>query len=131
MTTQQRQGPASGAVTSARRLLSLLVGIVETRLRLAVIELEEEKAHLIHLLLIVGLTLLCAAFGLMSLIVLIVWGLEPQYRVPALGGMTATLLLLALIGGVWSWQKAKRTTLLKATRKELEADRALLEDDTP
>lgn len=129
MTDKQRQGPASGAIASAQRILTLLVGIVETRLRLVVIELEEEKNHLFQLLLLTGLTLIFAAFGLMSLIALIIWGLEPEYRLLALTWITATLLGLALIIGVWMLMKARRATLLKATRKELRTDRALLEEE--
>ncbi|MGK2888142.1 MAG: hypothetical protein ACSLEN_00500 [Candidatus Malihini olakiniferum] len=34
--------PVSEAIASAKRILMLLVGIVETRLRLTVIELEEK-----------------------------------------------------------------------------------------
>lgn len=129
MTEKQRQGPASGAIASAQRILTLLVGIVETRLRLVVIELEEEKNHLLQLLLLTGLTLIFAAFGLMSLIALIIWGLDPEYRLLALAWITATLLGLALIIGLWTLIKARRATLLKATRKELRTDRALLEQE--
>ncbi|MGX8940290.1 phage holin family protein [Symbiopectobacterium sp. Eva_TO] len=129
MTEKQRQGPASGAIASAQRILTLLVGIVETRLRLVVIELEEEKNHLFQLLLLTGLTLIFAAFGLMSLIALIIWGLEPEYRLLALAWITATLLGLALIIGLWTLMKARRATLLKATRKELRTDRTLLEEE--
>lgn len=129
MTEKQRQGPASGAIASAQRILTLLVGIVETRLRLVVIELEEEKNHLFQLLLLTGFTLIFAAFGLMSLIALIIWGVEPEYRLLALAWITATLLGLALTIGLWTLIMARRATLLKATRKELRTDRALLEEE--
>nr|WP_113869119.1 phage holin family protein [Brenneria salicis]NMN92854.1 putative membrane protein YqjE [Brenneria salicis ATCC 15712 = DSM 30166]RBP58296.1 putative membrane protein YqjE [Brenneria salicis ATCC 15712 = DSM 30166]RLM29144.1 hypothetical protein BHG07_15850 [Brenneria salicis ATCC 15712 = DSM 30166] len=128
MTDKQRQGPASGAIAFAQRIISILVSMVETRVRLAVIELEEEKTNLIQLLIMVGLTLLFATFGLMTLIASIVLGIEPQYRLFALGCITATLLGLALIIGIWVLVKVRKSTLLKATRKELETDRALLED---
>lgn len=129
MTDKQRQGPASGAIDSARRILTLMVGIIETRVRLAVVELEEEKSHLIQLLLLIGLTLIFAAFGVMSLIALIVWGVDPQYRFLALAWITAALLGSAVILGLWALIKARRATLLKATRQALHADRELLEDD--
>ncbi|MDY4380137.1 phage holin family protein [Pectobacterium brasiliense] len=130
MTDKSQQGPASGVMASAQRIISIIVSMVESRVRLAVIELEEEKANLIQLLIMVGLTLLFAAFGIMSLIALIIWGIDPQYRLFALGGITATLLGLALIGGIWTLVKVRRSTLLKATRKELATDRSLLEDDS-
>ncbi|MGQ7742622.1 phage holin family protein [Pectobacterium brasiliense] len=129
MTDKLQQGPASGVMASAQRIISIIVSMVESRVRLAVIELEEEKANLVQLLIMVGLTLLFAAFGIMSLIALIIWGIDPQYRLFALGGITATLLGLALIGGIWTLVKVRRSTLLKATRKELATDRSLLEDD--
>ncbi|KFF67087.1 membrane protein [Pectobacterium brasiliense] len=129
MTDKSQQGPASGVMASAQRIISIIVSMVESRVRLAVIELEEEKANLIQLLIMVGLTLLFAAFGIMSLIALIIWGIDPQYRLFALGGITTTLLGLALIGGIWTLVKVRRSTLLKATRKELATDRSLLEDE--
>ncbi|QPI42499.1 MULTISPECIES: phage holin family protein [Pectobacterium] len=129
MTDKSQQGPASGVMASAQRIISIIVSMVESRVRLAVIELEEEKTNLIQLLMMVGLTLIFATFGIMSLIALIIWGIDPQYRLFALGGITATLLGLALIGGVWTLLKVRRSTLLKATRKELATDRSLLEED--
>ncbi|WJV54427.1 phage holin family protein [Pectobacteriaceae bacterium CE90] len=127
MTEQQRQGPASSAITSAQRIITIIVGMVETRVRLAVIELEQEKTALIQLLLVVELTLLFTVFGLIGLITLIIWSVEPQYRLMTLGWITGSLFILALIGGIWTLRHIRKSTLLKATRKTLEADRALLE----
>ncbi len=56
-------GPAKNVLGIGQRILTTLVGIVETRVRLAVVELEEEKANLFQLLLMLGLTMLFAAFG--------------------------------------------------------------------
>ncbi|ACS87153.1 phage holin family protein [Musicola paradisiaca] len=128
MTEPQRQGPASAAIGSLQRILSLLVGIVETRVRLAVVELEQEKILLIQLLLMVGLTLLLATLGLISLVALIIWSLDPAWRLVALGGITAAFLMLALIIGGWTVVRVRRSTLLQATRNELAADRSLLEN---
>ena len=75
------------------------------------------------------LTLLFAAFGLMSLLVLIIWAIDPQYRLYVMIATTAVLLLSSLIGGIWTLRKARRSTFLRLTRKELAEDRALLEDE--
>ncbi|WP_261155408.1 phage holin family protein [Serratia fonticola] len=112
----------------AQRIVTIMVGMVETRVRLAVIELEEEKANLIQLLMMAGLTLLFTAFGLMSLLILIFWAIDPAYRLMALGTTTAVLLFLAVVGLVWTLSKARRSTLLGATRQQLELDRAELEE---
>ncbi|KNC89024.1 phage holin family protein [Trabulsiella odontotermitis] len=123
------QGPGKSILGIGQRIVTLVVEMVETRLRLAVVELEEEKANLFQMLLMLGLTMLFAAFGLMSLMVLIIWAIDPQYRLNAMIATTVVLLLAALIGGIWTLRKARRSTLLRHTRKELANDRELLEDD--
>ncbi|GAA3611356.1 MAG: phage holin family protein [Gibbsiella quercinecans] len=124
---ERAQGPAKGLLDAGQRIITILVSMVETRLRLVAVELEEEKANLIQLILMAGLTLLFTAFGLMSLLILIFWAVEPEYRLIALGTTTAVLLFLALVGLIWTLVKARRTTLLSNTRKQLELDRAKLE----
>lgn len=121
------QGPAKGVLDIGQRIITILVGMVESRLKLAVVELEEEKANLIQLILLVGITLLFTAFGLMSLLILLFWAIDPAYRVMALGTTTGVLLFLAVVGVIWTLVKVKRTTLLAETRKQLELDRAALE----
>ncbi|AIR64986.1 phage holin family protein [Cedecea neteri] len=127
--SHQSQGPGKSVLGVGQRLVTILVGMVETRVRLAVVELEEEKAHIVQLLLMLGLTMLFAAFGLMSLMVLIIWAVDPQYRLNAMIATTAVLLSLALIGGIWTLRKSRQSTLLRHTRRELENDRDLLEED--
>ncbi|WNJ79025.1 phage holin family protein [Cedecea neteri] len=127
--SHQSQGPGKSVLGVGQRLVTILVGMVETRVRLAVVELEEEKAHIVQLLLMLGLTMLFVAFGLMSLMVLVIWAVDPQYRLNAMIATTVVLLSLALIGGIWTLRKSRQSTLLRHTRRELENDRALLEED--
>lgn len=122
-------GPGKSVFGIGQRIVTILVDMVETRLRLAVVELEEEKANLFQMLLMLGLTMLFAAFGLMSLMVLVIWAIDPQYRLNAMIATTVVLLALALIGGLWTLRKARRSTFLRHTRNELANDRALLEDN--
>jgi len=126
---QQNHGPGRGVINIGQRIVTTLVGIVETRVRLAVVELEAEKANLIQMMIMVGLTLLFTAFGLMSLMVLVIWAVDAQYRLMAMAITTGVLFALALIFGLWTLAKSRRSTLLSATRKELASDRQLLEDD--
>ena len=127
--TQHTQGPGQRVFSIGQRIVTLLAEMVETRLRLVVVELEEEKANLFQMLLMLGLTMLFAAFGLMSLMVLIIWAIDPQYRLNAMIATTVVLLVAALIGGIWTLHKARTSTFLRHTRQELANDRALLEDD--
>ncbi len=126
--SQQSHGPGNGVINIGQRIITTLVSMVETRVRLVVVELEEEKANLIQMLMMVGLTMLFTAFGLMSLMVLLIWGVDAQYRLLALVITTGVFFLLALIFGLWSLHKSRQSTLLRHTRKELETDRKLLED---
>ncbi|POP44002.1 hypothetical protein CHU32_15180 [Superficieibacter electus] len=126
---RQAQGPGKSVLGIGQRIISIIIEMAETRLRLAVVELEEEKANLFQMLLMLGLTMLFAAFGLMSLMVLIIWAVDPQYRLNVMIGTTAVLLLLAIAGGIWTLVKARRTTFLRHTRQELANDRSLLEED--
>ncbi|HEJ9487220.1 TPA: phage holin family protein [Proteus mirabilis] len=125
--TQRPQGPASGVLNSLSKIGAIMIGMVETRLRLIAIELEEEKTTLIQLILMAGVTLLLTAFGLMSLLILIFWVIPPEYRVYALAITTATLLFCALIGAIMTLRKARNSTLLGDTRQQLELDKCLLE----
>ena len=74
--SKSTQGPGQSVFGIGQRIVTLLVEMVETRLRLVVVELEEEKANLFQLFLMLGLTLLFAAFGLMSMLVLIIWAVD-------------------------------------------------------
>lgn len=125
--TQRPQGPASGVLNSLSKIGAIMIGMVETRLNLIAVELEEEKTTLIQLILMAGVTLLLTAFGLMSLLVLIFWVIPPEYRVYALAITTATLLFCALIGAIMTLRKARNSTLLGDTRQQLELDKRLLE----
>ena len=123
------QGPGKGLFDIVSRIATVVVSIVETRVRLAVVELEEEKANIFQLLLMVGITLILTAFGLMSLLVVLFWAIDPAYRLTAIATTTGVLLLMAVILGAMTLAKAKRSTLLSLTRKQLDVDRALLEKD--
>jgi len=127
--SRQTPGPGRSVLGMGQRLITIIVGMVETRIRLAVVELEEEKANLIQLLLMLGLTMLFMAFGLMSLMILVIWVVDAQYRLHVMIGTTVTLLLCALICGLWTLKKSRESTLLRHTRNELSSDRTMLEED--
>lgn len=127
--SRQTPGPGKSVLGMGQRLITIIVGMVETRLRLAVVELEEEKANLIQLLLMLGLTMLFMAFGLMSLMILVIWVVDAEYRLHVMIGTTVTLLFCALVCGLWTLKKSRESTLLRHTRNELASDRALLDED--
>lgn len=124
----QQTGPGHSLFGLGQRFLSTLVGIAETRLRLIILELEEEKANLLHLLLMVGLIMIFTSFGLMMLILLIIFGINPDYRFIAISSTIGVLFGLAIILTIWVVIKSKRSSLLQSTRQELAIDRKLLEE---
>ncbi|EPB0480891.1 phage holin family protein [Providencia stuartii] len=122
MEQQERQGPGKGVLNTLQRIAGIAVQMVETRIQLIAVELEEEKTTLIQLILMAGITLLFTAFGLMCLIGLIFWSVDPIYRYQALVITTGVLILLAIIGAIWTLKKARQSTLLGATREQLKED---------
>ncbi len=103
--------------------------MVESRLKLAVLELEEEKDHLVCLAIMAGMTLLCASLSVMSLLFLLFWVIDPADRTLMLSITAAVLFGLAVIGTVLTIASARRSTFLKATREQLALDRSLLEKE--
>lgn len=123
------QGPGKGALSILQRIFTLLHSMVQTRLELFAVELEEEKVNLIQLVIMAGLTLMFAGFFLMGVFILVCLAIDPVYRVTALSIITGVLFLLTLIVGIWTMVKVRRSTFLKETRTQLKLDSALLKDE--
>lgn len=123
------QGPAKGVLDTLTRIATISVNMVESRIKLIAVELEEEKLNLIQLILLAGLTLLFTAFGLMCLLIFIFWAVDPAYRIHTLAIVTVTLITLAIIFAVLSIRKARQSTLLGATREQLDIDKQQLEQN--
>ena len=122
----QGQGPAERVFEATRRLIGSLITSGETRLRLAVVELEEEKARLITLLLLAGVSLLLLLLGLAMLTLLVVVVFWDSYRLEAIVACALALLGSGLIMALWVRRLARRPTLLKSTLKHLATDRELM-----
>ena len=129
MENQHSPGPGRGAINIIQRIATLAVSIVETRIRLLAVELEEEKENLLNLLLMSGLTLICFSFGLISLLILICWTIDPAYRFIALAAFTTLLFCSAFILFFMIKRKLNSQRFLEETRKNLKLDRELLEKD--
>lgn len=123
----ESQGPAQRLFTAARRLLGSLLATGETRLRLAVLELEEERARLVGLLLIVGLSLILLMLGIGVLTTLVIVAFWDSYRLTAIAASALLLLSGGALLALRAVQLAKRRTLLVSTLKHLATDRDLLE----
>lgn len=120
-------GPTQRVFSAAKRLVRSLVANSETRLRLAVLELEEERARLVTLFLLVGASLLLLLLGIITLTALVVVVFWDSYRLLAIGVSAGVLIAASLLLATIAIRQAKRHTFLKETLKQLSADRALLE----
>lgn len=125
--SERRQGPAARAFSAARELGTLLLKSGTTRLRLAVIELQEERSRLFTLLIMVFVALLLAAFGLGMLMLLVtVYFWDTPYRLEAIAISAGILLLLSIMLGWRALAVAKRPTLLRSTLQRLTEDTDLI-----
>ncbi|MEC4767820.1 phage holin family protein [Halomonas sp. CUBES01] len=120
-------GPTQRVFSAAKRLLNSLIANGETRLRLAVVELEEERSRLLVLMLLAGASLLLLLLGVATLVVMVVVLFWDTYRLTAIAVSALVLILASITLGIIALRQAKRHTLLKETLNQLAADRALLE----
>ncbi|AKC32539.1 phage holin family protein [Candidatus Pantoea carbekii] len=123
-----RQGPAKTMFNIGQRIVTMLVKMAETRIQLAISEIEEEKIHLIKLLIMISFTLLFFTVGLISLMGLIIMTVNEHYRFLTIVITTAVLFTLAIALGIWTLHQSRRLTLLRHTRRELTIDRQLLKE---
>ncbi|PAU77980.1 phage holin family protein [Halomonas salipaludis] len=121
------QGPAERLFGATKRLIASLLSNGEARLRLAVVELEEERARLVTLLLLAGISLLMVMLGLTVLTLFVVVLFWETHRLLAIAASALVLLGGGLALGAWVVHLAKRPTLLKSTLRHLATDRALME----
>ncbi|KPQ23698.1 MULTISPECIES: phage holin family protein [unclassified Halomonas] len=120
-------GPTQRVFSAAKRLLNSLIANGETRLRLAVVELEEERSRLMVLMLIAGASLLLLLLGVATLVALVVVLFWDTYRLTAIAVSALVLIAASFTLAVIALRQAKQHTLLKETLRQLAADRALLE----
>ncbi|GAB2710091.1 phage holin family protein [Halomonas garicola] len=120
-------GPGQRVIQAVRSVLGTLVANGETRLRLAVLELEEERARLLTLILLAGASLLLFMLATASMTTLIIAIFWDSYRLLAIGACAGVLLLASVVLAAIAIRQARRHTLLKDTLSQLATDRALLE----
>ncbi|MFC4486052.1 MULTISPECIES: phage holin family protein [Tepidiphilus] len=119
-------GPMERVFGASKRLIEHLLEGGEMRLRLAVLELEEERARLFDLLLLAGLSLALGALGLAFVGVFVVAAFWETHRLTAIAAVAAVLLVGAVYSGWRLRALARRRSLLRATLAQLATDRQLL-----
>jgi len=114
----------TGLFASLRRLLATGVEILQTRIELLSVELEEEGARLRELLLYSLVALFFLGFGLLLLTLLVVVVFWETHRLPVLTGITALYLAIGIGAALRVRHSLKtRPHLFSATLGELVKDR--------
>lgn len=104
-------------------LLASLIEIAQTRLRLAAVELEEERLRIAQLLVLGACAFFFVALGVVALSALLVVAFWETHRLAVLGA----LAVLYLGAGAWALRSIRRITarrpaLFEATFAELQKD---------
>ena len=125
--------PSSERVSGpVRRLGASLIALGRIRLELLAIELHEEKARVLELLLWSVLTALMVGFGAVFVAVLVTVALWETHRLAALGASALLFIALAAVGAMRLRQLVSGgSTLFQSSIAELREDSAALRQDPP
>ena len=109
-----------GIIASIQNLAGSLLSIVQTRLELVRVEIEEGRQHLVRLLVLTLFSIFCLCMGIFLLSILLIVLFWDTHRVLVISLMTVTFL--AAGGVLW----LKTLTSLKRMPKMFEASLAEL-----
>ena len=114
----------SGLLASLRRLAATVVELLQTRLELIAVELEEERNRVFRLLILSVVAGFFLALGIITLtffIILLAWD---THRLLAAGLLTAAYLAIGALAAVNARNAAKAASrLFSASLAELRKDR--------
>jgi uncharacterized membrane protein YqjE len=125
--SERTSGGSKGLLESLTTLAGTLVAIAHTRLDLLSADLEEERAHLLSLLVLTLAALFCLGIGVVLVTILIVVAFWDTHRLLALGAVAGLYLVIGM--GVWVFALHKARTkprLFAASLSELFKDRQQL-----
>ena len=124
--------PDTGLFASLRRMLATLIALIQTRLELVGVEIEEQLAHAASVLLWSIAAIFFASLSVLLLALTIVIAFWDQHRLLAASLVTATFVLAALIAGLVAQHRLHtRPRLLATLAREFERDAAVLGGDAP
>jgi uncharacterized membrane protein YqjE len=125
--SERTSGGSKGLLESLTTLAGTLVAIAHTRLDLLSADLEEERAHLLSLLVLTLAALFCLGIGVVLVTILLVVAFWDTHRLLALGALAGFYLVIGM--GVWAFALHKARTkprLFAASLSELFKDRQQL-----
>jgi uncharacterized membrane protein YqjE len=117
---------STGLGTLVNRLGRTALGALENRGELLAVEWQEEKAHLIQLVVLAVALLFLAMLGMLALSATIIFLFPPEYRVYAAAGFTV-LYLAAAVAVFFSMKSILKHEPFSESLKQIRKDRALLD----
>lgn len=125
--TEKISGGSKGLLDSLSTFAATMAAIVQTRLELLSVDMEEDRAHYLSLLMLVLAALFCLGVGVVLATILLVVVFWDTQRIPVLGLLAG----LFLTGGIAAWlfamHKIKtRPRIFAASLLELFKDRQQL-----
>lgn len=120
-------GESKGLIESLKTLAATLVAIAHTRLDLLASDLEEERAHLLSLLVLALVGLFFLGIGVVLAAMLLVAAFWDTHRLLALGLLAGTFLAAGIAAWAMAMNKARtKPKLFAASMSELLKDRQQL-----
>jgi len=117
-----------GLIASLGVLATTLIGIVSTRLELLSIDIEEDRANFLSLIILYLVAMFAIVVGLILTIILIVFVLWESHRLLALSLLAGFFLLIGLMALIYALQKLKtKPRLFSSSLSELHKDKSTLE----
>jgi uncharacterized membrane protein YqjE len=125
--TEKTPGGSKGLLESLTTLAATLVAIAHTRLDLLSADVEEERAHVLSLLVLALVALFCFGIGVVLAAILLVVACWDTHRLLVLGSLAGFFLAAGIAAWLFALRKAKtKPRLFEASLSELLKDRQQL-----
>jgi len=128
--TEKTSGGSKGLLESLTTLGATLVAIVHTRLDLLSADLEEDREHLLSLLVLTLAALFCLGVGVVLASILLVVAFWDTHRLLVLGALAGFFLTSGIVAWMYAMHKARtKPRVFAASLSELLKDRQQLVSD--
>ena len=125
--SEKTPGGGKGLLESLTVMAATLVAIAHTRLELLSADVEEDRAHVLSLLMLAMAALFFLGVGLVLAAILLVVAFWDTHRLLVLGSLAGFFLAAGMAAGAYALHKARtRPRLFAASLSELFKDRQQL-----
>ena len=126
--SEKTPGGGKGLLESLTAMAATLVAIAHTRLELLSADVEEDRAHVLSLLMLAMATLFFLGVGLVLAAILLVVAFWDTHRILALSGLAVFFLAAGMAAWMFAKHKARtKPRLFAASLSELLKDRQQLD----